>query len=33
MLKEEKAEKLNWLKEQNFGGEEREREREEMKNL
>lgn len=25
MLKEEKAEKLNWLKEQNFGGEERER--------
>ena len=31
MLKEEKAEKLNWLKEQNFGGEERERE--EMKNL
>lgn len=25
MLKEEKVEKLNWFKEQNFGGEERER--------
>lgn len=25
MLKEGKAEKLNWPKEQNFGGEERER--------